>query len=42
MNHLENIQEMNIQAFIAASREYFALDDKPGAVEDDVEEKKEN
>jgi protein CpxP len=31
MNHLENIQEMNIQAFIAASREYFALDDKPGA-----------
>lgn len=30
MNHLENIQEMTIQAFIAASREYLALDDRPG------------
>ncbi len=30
MNHLENIQEVNIQAFIAASREYFVLGEKPG------------
>ena len=30
MNHLENIQAMNIQAFLAASREYLALDEKSG------------